>query len=130
MSKGADDELIVLAAIEDADAAREILTKIFSDTLFTPSPEPYYKTKLIKPDDLKIMRHHPNLIAISLNNDLTNPGTRLVKQILPKDSYKNSKENNPFILTVEPYAKLQTMLVINGKSTESILTAINKHGNK
>ena len=27
MSKGADDELIILAAIEDADAARKILTK-------------------------------------------------------------------------------------------------------
>jgi len=130
MSKGADDELIILAAIEDADAARKILTKIFSDTLYTPSPEPYYKAKIIKPDDIKIMQHHPNLIAVSLNNDLTNLGTRLVKQILPKDSYENSKENNPFILTVEPYAKLQTMLVINGKSTETILAAIDKQGNK
>ena len=54
MSKGADDELIILAAIEDADAARKILTKIFSDTLYTPSPEPYYKAKILKPDELKI----------------------------------------------------------------------------
>ena len=86
LSKGADDELIVLTAVEDKDAVRSILTRIFSDTLFTPSPEPYYKAKLVKPDEMESMRHHPNLIAVSVNDDLTNPGTRLVKSMLTKDT--------------------------------------------
>ncbi|MBC8322718.1 MAG: DUF4837 family protein [Candidatus Marinimicrobia bacterium] len=128
LSKGADDELIVLAAKEDKAAARKILTRIFSDTLYTPAPEPYYKAKFVKPSDLENVRHHPNLIAISINDDLTNPGTRLVKSILPEESYTNSKNNNPFILTKEPYAALQTMLVINGNSLESIVSAVEIQG--
>ncbi|HJL63230.1 MAG TPA: DUF4837 family protein [Candidatus Marinimicrobia bacterium] len=130
LSKGADDELIVLAAKEDKTAARTILTRIFSDTLYTPAPEPYYKAKFVKPSDLENVRHHPNLIAISINDDLTNPGTRLVKSILPEESFTNSKNNNPFILTNEPYAKLQTMLVINGNSPESIVSAAEIQGLK
>ena len=129
MSKGADDELIVLTAVEDRSAARSILTRIFSDTLFTPAPEPYYKAKLVKPDEMESVRHHPNLIAVSVNDDLTNPGTRLVKSMLTEDTYASSKTGNPFILTKEPYSKMQTMLVINGSSTESILSAVEKYGN-
>lgn len=129
MSKGADDELIVLTAVEDRAAARSILTRIFSDTLFTPAPEPYYKAKLVKPDEMESVRHHPNLIAVSVNDDLTNPGTRLVKSMLTEDTYASSKTGNPFILTKEPYSKMQTMLVINGSSTESILSAVEKYGN-
>ncbi len=129
MSKGADDELIVLTAVEDRSAARSILTRIFSDTLFTPAPEPYYKAKLVKPEEMESVRHHPNIIAISINDDLTNPGTRLVKSMLPKETYASSKNGNPFILTKEPYSKMQTMLVINGSSTESILSAVEKYGN-
>ncbi len=128
LSKGADDELIVLVAKEDRVAARKILTKIFSDTLYTPAPEPYYKAKFVKPSDLQIVRHHPNLIALSINDDLTNPGTRLVKSILPEESYLRSKKNNPFIQTHEPYAKLQTMLLINGNSMESIVSAVEIQG--
>ncbi len=128
LSKGADDELIVLTAVEDKDAVRSILTRIFSDTLFTPSPEPYYKAKLVKPDEMESMRHHPNLIAVSVNDDLTNPGTRLVKSMLTKDTYASSKNGNPFILTKEPYAKLQTMLIINGSSTESIIASSMEFG--
>lgn len=128
LSKGADDELIVLAAKEDRVAARKILTRIFSDTLYTPAPEPYYKAKFVKPSDLENVRHHPNLIVISINDDLTNPGTRLVKSILPEKSFTQSKNNNPFILTNEPYAKLQTMLVINGNSLTSILSAAEVQG--
>ncbi len=130
LSKGADDELMVLTAVEDRTEALKILTKIFSDTLFTPSPEPYYKTKFIKPEDMEKVRHHPNLIAISINDDLTNPATRLVKQMLPNKTYITSKNSNPFILTHEPYSSLQTMLVINGSSIDTIIAAAKIHGQK
>ncbi len=128
LSKGADDELIVLTAVEDRDDAARILTRIFSDTLYTPAPEPYYKAKYIKPEDLETFRHHPNLIAISINDDMINPGTRLVKKMLSPDVYESSKNGNPLVLTFEPYAKHQTMLIINGRSTGSILDKIDQHG--
>lgn len=128
LSKGADDELIVLAAKEDRDDAASILTRIFSDTLFTPAPEPFYKAKYIKPEDIESVRHHPNLIAISINDDMINPGTRLVKDMLSPNIYERSKNGNPFVLTREPYSKLQTMLVINGQSTGSIIEKINENG--
>ncbi len=128
LSKGADDELIVLAAIEDRDDAARILTRIFSDTLYTPAPEPYYKAKYVKPEDMETVRHHPNLIAVSINDDMINPGTRLVKKMLSTDVYKKSKNGNPLVMTFEPYATHQTLLVINGRSTESILEKIDQHG--
>ncbi|HDY75115.1 MAG TPA: DUF4837 family protein [Candidatus Marinimicrobia bacterium] len=128
---GADDELIVLAALEDRGAALSILGKIFSDTLYTPAPEPYYKAKFVLPGEIEKIRNHPNLIVISVNNDLTNPGTRLVKQILPEKTYAASKNSQKsFIISKDVYAKKQTMLVISGSSTEELVEKAQEIGKK
>lgn len=130
MSTGADDELIVLSALEDRDDAARILTHIFSDTLYTPAPEPYYKAKYVKPEEIAKIRLHPNLVVISINDDLTNPGTRLVKDMLTPTSYIKSKSGIPFILSKDTYAKFQTILVINGNSTDSVIQYTKIHGQK
>ncbi len=124
LSKGADDELIVVTALEDRADAVDILGHIFNDTLFTPAPEPYYKITFVKPDALKKVRHHPNLIIISIGDDLTNPGTRMVKKILPERSYfatKTGQEN--LILANDVYAKMQTVLVISGAEKDEIIAS-------
>jgi len=130
-AKGADDELIVLAAFEDREAALSILGHIFSDTLYTPAPEAYYKSIFVRPGDLEKVKSHPNLIVISVNNDLTNPGTRLVKQILPEETYEASKKGQTsFIMSKNVYADKQTMLVISGSSKEELALKAQEIGKK
>ena len=122
VSKGADDELIVLASLEDRDAALSILGHIFSDTLFTPAPEPYYKSKFVRPSEIGKIKNHPNIVVVSINNDLTNPGTSLVKEMLPENTYSASKNGQPsFILSQDVYADRQTMLVISGSSPQELI---------
>ncbi|MCH7763167.1 MAG: DUF4837 family protein [Candidatus Marinimicrobia bacterium] len=131
MAKGADDELIVLTAFEDKEAALSILRQIFSDTLYTPAPEPYYKTKFVRPSEIENVKSHPNLIVISVNNDLTNPGTRLVKQLLTEKTYTDSKSGKTsFILSKNVYAEKQTMLVISGTSPEALVEKAQEIGEK
>ncbi|MFQ6678044.1 MAG: DUF4837 family protein [Fidelibacterota bacterium] len=131
VSKGADDELIVLAALEDRDAAISILGHIFRDTLFTPAREPYYKSKFVRPSEIGKVRNHPNLVVISVNNDMTNPGTRLVKELLPENTYNNSKSGqSSFIVSQDVYADRQTMLVISGSSTQELIDKTEDVGQK
>ncbi len=131
MAIGADDELIVLVAFEDEEAALSILGQIFSDTLYTPALEPYYKAKFVRPIDIEKVKKHPNLIIISVNNDLTNPGTKLVKQILPDNTYNASKSGQKsFIISKDVYAEKQTMLVISGSSKEALVEKAQDIGEK
>ena len=48
---GADNELVVVAAFEDRDKIQQVLTTIFNDTLYTPQPEPYYRTVWVDPEN-------------------------------------------------------------------------------
>jgi len=120
---------MVLTALEDQDVALRILGKIFKDTLYTPAPEPYFKSKFIHPEDMGKVKNHPNLIVVSVNNDLTNPGTRLVKGMLPKKSYDASKsDQSSFIISKNVYADQQTLLVISGSSEKMLLKKADEVG--
>ena len=41
-AQGADNELVVVASIENREAIQTVLTTIFNDTLYTPQAEAYY----------------------------------------------------------------------------------------
>ena len=43
-AEGADNELVLVSSFDDRDDIKSILSIIFDDTLYTPQPEPYYKT--------------------------------------------------------------------------------------
>ena len=65
-SLGSDNEIIVIASIEDQEDIRNVLKKIFSDTLYTPEPEPFYKIKFVSPKGFNNLKRQTNLAIASI----------------------------------------------------------------
>ena len=62
---GANDDLVVLAAKEDREDIRSLLSIVFNDTLLTPSPEPFYNVKFADPSSYDALKTQTNLIIAS-----------------------------------------------------------------
>ena len=80
---GADNEIRVICSDIDREIVHENLSQIFTDTIYTPEPEPYYFLKFSDPSTYKSMKGHANLIVAYVNLNDKNPGYDLVKKILP-----------------------------------------------
>jgi hypothetical protein len=76
---GAADEIVVIVSNEDRGSINSTLSKIFTDTLFTPQPEPIYKLKYADPIGFKELKRQTNLIIGSIGTNELNSGTKLVK---------------------------------------------------
>ena len=121
-SLGSDNEIIVIASIEDQEDIRDVLEIIFSDTLYTPEPESFYKIKFVNPKGFKNLKRQTNLAVASIGDDLLNPGTRLVKNLLGKDRYEETIYGGEhFILTENQFANGQLFMVLSGQSKEDII---------
>ena len=116
---GSDDEIIVISAMEDEEHLQSILSKIFNDTLFTPEPEPYYKLNFVSPSDYRRIKNSVHIVIGAIGNDPSNPAVELVKNILSDKQYKNSiSGNKPIIISKNPYARNQLLMVINSPNIE------------
>jgi hypothetical protein len=116
---GSDDEIIVISAMEDEEHLQSILSKIFNDTLFTPEPEPYYKLNFVSPSDYRRIKNSVHIVIGAIGNDPSNPAVELVKNILSDKQYKNSiSGNKPIIISKDPYARNQLLMVINSPNIE------------
>ena len=124
-SLGSDNEIIVVASIEDQEDIRNVLKKIFSDTLYTPEPEPFYKIKFVSPKGFNNLKRQTNLAVASIGDNLLNPGTNLVKNLLGKDNYERTIDGGEhFIFTEDQFAKGQLFMILSGQSKDDIIQDI------
>lgn len=112
-SLGADNEIRVICSTEDKDTVQRYLSLVFTDTIFTPEPEPYYYLKFSDPSTYERFKSQAYIIIASTNSNLDNSGFQLIKKILTKDQFNQLKNNNPMILGKDVFAKDQLFMIIN-----------------
>ena len=120
-SLGMDDEIRVVCSKLDEPIIREYLSSVFNDTIYTPQPEPVYKLIFSRPYDFVDLKKYAYLIVAAVKRNDSNAGYRLLKQLLPKNQYNNSKNDNPMYLKRDLYAKDQVFIVINALNEDHLL---------
>ena len=122
---------MVVCSKESRKDIRSVLSAIFSDTIFTPQPEPVYKIKFIEPNDYAKIKQQVNIIFGSIGTDESDPGTRLVKSLLSTSQFNASiNGTNQLILSENLFAQDQLALIISGEDLPQIKDRAQIQGSK
>ncbi len=122
---GAADEIIVIVSKEDRSSINNVLKQIFSDTLFTPQPEPIYKLIYADPIGFNELKRQTNLIIGSIGTNDLNSGTKLVKSLLGEELFDETiNGNKQIIFSEDQFRRGQLFMTISGKSTNDINDAL------
>ena len=128
-AQGADNELVVVTSFEDRDAIQTVLTTIFNDTLYTPQPEPYYRTVWADPENFKDVKNHVNVIVAAFGENPRNLGVKLVKNLLSPAQYKSTMEQqNQLIFAKDVFARNQNYLIMNSLTIDKLLERAEDQG--
>ena len=114
---GADNDIRVICSTKDRIVVENFLSRIFTDTIYTPEPEPYYKLKFSQPEHYNDLKRQSMVVVASIKGD-NNPGQNLMEKILTEKQYKLTIEKDPIILAKDVYAKKQLFMIINAKKKE------------
>ena len=125
---GANDDLVVLAAKEDRDQIRSLLSVVFNDTLMTPAPEPFYNVKFADPSSYEALKTQTNLIIASIGDYELNPATKLIRDLLGKKAFENTLENNPIVLSKDQFARNQLFMIMSGAKESDIREYLLRNG--
>ena len=112
-SLGADNEIRVICSKKDRDVVEKYLSLVFTDTIFTPEPEPYYYLKFSDPATYNRLKTQAYIIIASANRNPENSGFKLIKQILPKYQIDEIQNDDPMILGKDIFAKDQLFMILN-----------------
>ena len=112
-SLGADNEIRVICSKEDRDVVEKYLSLVFTDTIFTPEPEPYYYLKFSDPATYNRLKTQAYIIIASTNRNPDNSGYQLIKQILPKYQLDEIQNDDPMIFGKDIFAKDQLFMILN-----------------
>jgi len=124
-SIGADDEIVIVASHENHKAIRSALGQIFSDTIYTPQPEPVYRIKFAEPDGFNKLERQTNLIIGNIGTDRTDPGTRLVQQLLGPERFRETIEGDrQIIFTRDQFAQNQLFMILSAPTESKLKQAI------
>ena len=121
---GADNEIRVICSMHDEDAIRDFLTSIFSDTIYTPEPEPLNILRFYRPESYNDLRRQAYLVVAAIGQDVTNPGVRLMKKLLSEHDFQSTQSNDPVLLSKDLYAKNQLFLVINARHRSQLSATV------
>ncbi len=127
-SVGGSDDLIVLAAKEDRDKVKSLLSTVFNDTLLTPEPESLYKVKFSDPSNYNALKTQTNLIIASIGDFDLNPATKLAKNLLGETQFNQTLEGPPVILSRDQFAKNQLFMIISGSDSSMIKDYLIENG--
>ena len=128
-AQGADNELVVVASFENRNAIQKVLTTIFNDTLYTPQPEPYYRTVWTDPENFNDVKNHVNVIVAAFGDDKRNMGVKLVKTLLSSAQYKSTMDGeNQLIFAKDVFARNQNYLIMNGLTIDKLLERAEDQG--
>ena len=129
-SIGADNELMVLASDKHKETAVSFLEKIFSDTIFTPQPEPVYKIRFAKPENFSKLKRQSNLVILSLGNDMRTGGTKLIRNLLGKKKFLETlSSDNYIILSENQFAKNQLFMIISAPDEQLMMESLDGQEN-
>ncbi|MFL3009105.1 MAG: DUF4837 family protein [Candidatus Neomarinimicrobiota bacterium] len=112
-SLGADNEIRVICSKEDRDIVERYLSLVFTDSIFTPEPEPYYYLKFSDPSNYEMLKSQAYIIIAFSNKNPKNSGFQLIKQILPEHQFNEIEKDNPMILGKDVFAKDQLFMILN-----------------
>ena len=126
---GADNEIRVICSDVDKESIRTYLSTIFTDTLFTPEPEPYYHLKFSDPETYTKLKSQSQVVVAAINRDSKNTGFQLVKKMLSPDQFHFTETGDPVILAKNVHAKKQLFMVINAVSVEQLMSTIDSRKN-
>ncbi len=116
-SIGGDNEIVVITAPESKQMIGSVLRAIFTDTVFTPQPEPVYELKFANPEGFTKLQRQTNLVIGSIGDDLTNPGTKLVHQLLGEEKFTETLAGDQHIIfTRDQFAGNQLFMIISAAS--------------
>ncbi len=121
---GADNEIRVICSEIDQKIIEKYLSKIFTDTIFTPEPEPYYHLKFSSPETFLSLKSQSQVIVAAIHQDKSNPGYQLMNRLLSSKQISNTLEKDPIILGQDIYANNQVLVIINAKSEELLMQSV------
>ncbi len=128
-AKGGDNKLVVVVDPENVSAITKVIAAIFNDTLYTPQPEPYYHLRYVEPMDFEDVKQSVNVIVGAIGTNSTEPGVKLIRQLLNKKQYRSSiVGDNHLIFARDVFARHQNYLLINGPNLDSILNRTLEQG--
>ena len=120
---GADNEIRIICSELDKEVLGKALAIIFSDTIYTPQPEPYYYFKFSDPEHYDNLKEQAYVVIGAVNRDPGNPGLKLVKKLLPEDKFTSSSLDDPILFTKDVYAHKQLFMVMNSRSSDQLIAA-------
>ena len=124
-SIGADHELVILAVEKDRMFFSSFFQKIFTDTMFTPQPEPIYKIKFSNPKQFTKLKMQSNIILGSIGDDIGNEGTKLIRKILGKQKFEETIiGNNHIIISENQFANQQLFMILSAPTQELLYSAL------
>lgn len=126
---GAENEIRVICSEVDKEAIKEYLSLIFTDTLFTPEPEPYYHLKFSDPETYPKLKSQSKVIVAAVSRSIGNTGYELVKKILPENQFNTMERGNPVILAKDVNANKQLFMIINAHSKDHLMSTIEENKN-
>ncbi len=126
---GSDNEIRVICSKLDRGNVKHFLKMVFNDTLYTPEPEPFYNLKFSTPETYPKLKKQNNVIIAAIDRDHSNPGLKLIYNLLPKEQAKSMEENDPIILAKDVHAKHQLFMVINANSFKQLIDFVDKKRN-
>ena len=126
---GSDNEIRVICSKIDRDDVEHFLKMVFNDTLYTPEPEPFYALKFSTPETYPKLKKQNNVIIAAIDRDQSNPGLKLINNLLPNEQARSMEKYDPIILAKDVHAKHQLFMVINAISFEHLIDFVDKKRN-
>jgi len=126
---GADNEIRVICSEVDRPIIHEFLNSIFTDTLFTPEPEPYYHLKYSAPESYNGLKKQAYVVVGAVDRDAGNSGNQLVKKLLPESQFNQTLTGDPIILAKDVHSTKQLFIVINASSKSHLMSHVDAKRN-
>ena len=126
---GADNEIRVICSDVDREIIESYLKNIFTDTIYTPEPEPYYYLKFSNPNTYNELKAQSKVVIAAVSRDNGNPGLQLVKKLLPEKQFETMINLDPVLISKNVFAKNQLFIVINALTKDQLFDTIKKKKN-
>ena len=126
---GADNEIRVIRSDIDKPIIKEYLESIFTDTLYTPQPEPYYYLKYTTPSNYNRLKSQNHVIVAAIEQSNGNPGYKLIKQLLPKNQFDLMANGDPILFAKDVHSYDQLFMIINAQSKDQLFSTIENKKN-
>lgn len=124
-SLGAENEIVVISSETDKDVITGFLRSIFHDTIYTPQPEPYYQIRHVSPDGFTDIKRQTLLVIGSIGDDLINPGTRLVRDLLGVKQFRQTLDgDHQIIFTRDQFAQHQLFMILSARTEDELADAL------